>query len=237
MTASTTLDRALLAADARQAARRDRATASHHVRDVRAGAAAPAAGRWSVRSGCFPGVYLAGTGSPRHRSAGHSRPALRRARQRHHRCAALRRLGIRAPSIRYVDVLVPVERRRQSVEFRPGPAHDAHARAGLRERQDSLHRGGPGGRRRRPRPRPASGEVRAVVARSVQQGRCRVVGAGQRARADGPAAGSGGVPASALAEVADGVRSVTESEFRDLGHAGRAGRCRCSTRGCTPVTG
>jgi hypothetical protein len=57
-------------------------------------------------------------------------------------------------------------------------------------------------------------EIRAVVATSVQQGWCRVAEL-TRELDDGPRPGSTGLR-QVLTEVANGVRSVTEGEFRDL---------------------
>ena len=128
-------------------------------------------------------------------------------------CAALRRLGIRAPSSRHVDLLVPVSRRRQSAEFvrvqrtkripdlvlRSGRIHFTTATRAVADAARSL-----------------SGirEIRAVIAGSVQQSWCQVAELADELR-DGPQPGSGGFRL-VLAEVAAGIRSVTEAEFRDL---------------------
>jgi hypothetical protein len=57
-------------------------------------------------------------------------------------------------------------------------------------------------------------EVRALVAGSVQQGRCRIDWLGDEVR-NGPVRNSAWLR-RALAEVADGIRSVAEGDLRDL---------------------
>jgi hypothetical protein len=128
-------------------------------------------------------------------------------------CAALKRLGIRTPSINYVDVLVPAKRRRQSVGFvrvqlttrMPGlvcASGKIHFTMAPRAVADAA------------RAMTSIRDVRAVVADAVQRDRCRVVELATELD-DGPVAGSARFR-RVLAEVASGVRSITEAEFRDL---------------------
>jgi hypothetical protein len=128
-------------------------------------------------------------------------------------CAALRRLGLRAPRIADVDVLVPAARRRMSSGFVrvlrttrmpdqfcvSGRIHFAMAARAVADAARGLTN---------------LREVRALVADSVQSGWCRIVEL-VRELDDGPAAGSAQFR-RVLAEVADGVRSTVEAEFRDL---------------------
>lgn len=127
--------------------------------------------------------------------------------------AALQRHGIRAPRAPQVDVLVPASRQPQStgfvrvlrttrmpeqvcvsglIRFTMAARAVADAVRGLTELRD----------------------VRAVVADSVQRGWCRVAELADELRL-GPVAGSA-LFRQVLGEVADGVRSIAEGEFRDL---------------------
>ncbi len=174
--------------------------------------------RYRIRRGgawqrLLPGVYLAATGTPttdqRDMAAllyGGPGSVLTAA-------AALRRLELKAPRLDGVDVLVPAARRRQNtgfvrvlrttrlpeqvcvtgqIRFAMAARAVADAARGLAELR----------------------EVRAVVADSVQRGWCRVAELGEELRR-GPVVGSA-LFRQVLGEVADGVRSITEGEFRDL---------------------
>jgi hypothetical protein len=128
-------------------------------------------------------------------------------------CAALRRLGLSAPRIAEVDVLVPAARQRHSRDFvrvlrttrmpdlfcASGQIHFALVARAVADAARSLT---------------DLREVRAVVAHSVQAGWCRIAELASELGA-GQVAGSARFR-QVLAEVADGVRSVTEAEFRDL---------------------
>lgn len=128
-------------------------------------------------------------------------------------CAALRRLGLRVPRATNVDVLVPAARRRHSRDFvrvwrttrmpdlfcASGQIHFALVTRAVADAARSLT---------------DLREVRAVVASSVQSGWCRIAELA-RELGDGPVAGSARFR-QVLAEVADGVRSVAEADFRDL---------------------
>jgi hypothetical protein len=212
MTANTTLDRIMLAKVlARQhdvIARRQATTCGMSAQALRHRLRPE--GPWQR---LLPGIYLAATGSlsiDQRDMAGllYAGPGSVITA-----CAALKRLGIKAPGTRYVDVLVPVSRRRQSAEFvrvqrtkrmpefvcasgqiRFAPA--ARAVADAARSMTSLR------------------EIRAVVAGSVQQDWCRVGDLAAELR-DGPQPGSAAFR-RVLAEVADGVRSVSEAEFRGL---------------------
>ena len=166
----------------------------------------------------LPGVYLAATGTPttdqRDMAAllyGGPDSVLTAA-------AALRRLEIKTPRLDGVDILVPAARRRQNTGFVrvlrttrmpeqvcvTGQIRFAMAARAVADAARSLAE---------------LREVRAVVADSVQRGWCRVAELGEELRR-GPAAGSA-VFRQVLGEVTDGVRSITEGEFRDLvKHAG-----------------
>ena len=128
-------------------------------------------------------------------------------------CAALRRLGFRATRSTDVDVLVPIERRRLNSGFvrvlRTGRmpeqfcgsgrihfAMAARAVADAARGLDNLR------------------QVRALVADSVQAGWCLVRELTTELNA-GPRQGSA-LLRRVLGEVADGVRSGAEGDFRDL---------------------
>jgi hypothetical protein len=161
----------------------------------------------------LPGVYVARTGTPTRDQRDMAALLYAGPGSVITGCAALKQLGIQAPSTPYVDVLVPVSKRRQSVEFvRVQRTRRIPERVCITGRiQFTLParavadaaRGLPGIR-----------EVRSVVAGSVQQGRCRVSELASEL-ADGPRAGSAEFR-RVLAEVATGIRSVAEAEFRKL---------------------
>ena len=133
--------------------------------------------------------------------------------------AALWRHGIRHPEPEAVDVLVPAQRKTQSAGF-------------ARLRRTSRMPGRPwtvGGIRFAPPPRAvadaaltltASDEVRAMVADAVQRNRCTISELTAELNR-GPVRGSARFR-QALAEVADGVRSVAEGDLRNLLRRGRA---------------
>jgi hypothetical protein len=117
-----------------------------------------------------------------------------------------------------IDVLVPIERQRASTGFAR-----LHRTARMPDRTCSA---GPVRLARAPRAVADTvrlltdlRDVRAVVADAVQLGRCSV---GELARelSGGPVRGSA-MFRSALAEVADGIRSTAEGELRDLIKAAR----------------
>jgi hypothetical protein len=161
----------------------------------------------------LPGVYLAKTGTPTTDQRDmvallHAGPGSVITG-----CAALRRLGLKAPRTVIVDVLVPAARQCRSISFVrihrttripdlfcvSGPmrfALAARAVADAARGQANLR------------------EVRALVAGSVQSGWCRVGELAGELQA-GPVAGSA-LFRRVLAEVADGVRSAVEADFRDL---------------------
>jgi hypothetical protein len=212
MTASTTLDRTMLAkllgrqhdVIARQQAMLCGMSEQALRHRLRPG------GPWQR---LLPGVYLAKTGTPTldqrdaaallYAGPGSVITAF----------AALRRLGIRAPSTAHVDVLVPVDRRRRSVEFvrvqrtrrMPGLVYlsgTIHFTIAARAVADAARRSA------------GIRDVRAIVASSVQQGRCGVAELAQELDEGAP---KGSIQfRRVLAEVTDGVRSATEAEFRDL---------------------
>jgi len=161
----------------------------------------------------LPGVYLARTGTPTIDQRDMAALLYAGPGSAITACAALRRLGIRAPSTSFVDVLVPASKRRQSVEFvrvqRTTRMPELVCTSGRisftlppRAVVDAA------------RGMTAVRDIRAVVAGSVQQGRCCIQDLAQEL-GDGPKAGSAGLR-RVLAEVADGVRSAVEAEFRDL---------------------
>lgn len=161
----------------------------------------------------LPGVYLALTGSPTRRHQ--ERAALLYAGPRSilTGSAALRHHGVRVPESEIVTVLVPAaQQRRSQALVRVCPttrlpdrvstdrginfARVARALADAARELGSLR------------------EVRAVVADAVQRGCCRVdwltEELSQAPRRDSRAL------RQALAEVADGIRSVAEGDLRDL---------------------
>ena len=127
--------------------------------------------------------------------------------------AALRRHGLEAPASELVDVLIPASVRRESSAF----VRVHHTR----RMPEQFYLNGP--LRFVSAPRAVADtaraltelrEVRAVVASAVQRRRCTITLIAAELRA-GPTRGSG-LLAAALAEVADGIRSVAEGDFRVL---------------------
>jgi hypothetical protein len=161
----------------------------------------------------LPGVYLAGTGSPTNDQLDMAALLYAGPGSVITGGAALRRLRIRAPETRHVDVLVPASRRRQNVGFvrvqrtrrKPesicydGQIHFTLPARAVADAARSLS---------------AVRDVRAVVAGAVQQGRCGVAELATEL-AEGPRADSAALR-RVLAEVADGVRSISEGDFRGL---------------------
>ena len=212
MAATTTLDRAKLAETLRR---------QHDVisrRQAMTCGMSPQALRHRIRAGgpwqrLLPGVYLARTGSPTMDQRDTAALLYAGPGTVITACAALRRLGIRAPSSPLIDVLVPAGRRRNSVGFVrvqhtkripelvcvSGKIQFALAARAVADAARTLT---------------SITEVRAIVAGSVQAGRCSVTEL-VRELGDGPKTGSA-LLRRVLAEVADGVRSAVEGEFRDL---------------------
>ena len=127
--------------------------------------------------------------------------------------AALRRFGVRVDSTGVVDVLIPEHLKRRSSGFvrvirttrlphRPFLSDGLAWAPPARALADAAR--GPTELR----------EVRAIVADAVQRGKCTIVDIARELR-EGPKQGSGALKA-ALAEVADGIRSVAEGDLRAL---------------------
>jgi hypothetical protein len=126
---------------------------------------------------------------------------------------AVRRHGLRSPGPDTVDLLIPAGRRRQDAAFVrvqrtqrmpsrmfvTGKIRFAEAPRAVADAARSLTR---------------FDDDRAVVCEAVQRRACTVAELAAELEA-GPSAGSALLRA-ALAEVADGVRSVAEADFRDL---------------------
>jgi very-short-patch-repair endonuclease len=166
----------------------------------------------------LPGVYLAGTGVPT--TDQRDMAALLYAGRTGviTGCSALRRIGVRVPGADAVDVLVPVRRQRKSTGFvrvwhttrmpelvaTSGPIRFAWAARAVADAARGLKE---------------LRVVRAMVAESVQRGWCRIAELEQELR-QGTVAGSA-LLRRALAEVAEGIRSVAEADLRDLIVSGR----------------
>lgn len=161
----------------------------------------------------LPGVYLTATGEPTSEQL--QTAALLYAGQPSVVTgpAALRHYQLRSPQTRRIDVLVPAARQCASHSFvavrRTRRLPDAQTRdlaigyvAPARAVADTVLG------------LTAESEVRAVVASAVQQRRCTVAELAEELR-DGPVRGSA-LFRSVLAEVADGIRSVPEADFRAL---------------------
>jgi hypothetical protein len=167
-------------------------------------------GRWQK---IIPGVYATTTGTvdPDQRAMA----ALLHAGPRSviTGAAAVRRHRLRCPGLNEIDVLVPVAVRVQSTQFvrvihtsrMPGEIY----RTG-QIRFAPLDRAVADAARGMTR----LGEVRAVVAEVIQQGRCDLPSLARELR-EGPSAGSG-LYRKALAEVAAGIRSAAEGNLKDL---------------------
>jgi hypothetical protein len=170
----------------------------------------PASGPWQC---LLPGVYLAATGTPTQRQL--EIAALRRAGPGSALTgiAALRHHGLRVPERRPLAVLVPASQRRRSHAFvRVWPTtrmpefvlSDGAVRFTLAARAVADASRELGSLR----------EVRAVTADAVQRNCCRLADLCEEL-AQAPRRHSGWLR-EALAEVADGVRSVAEGDLRDL---------------------
>jgi very-short-patch-repair endonuclease len=161
----------------------------------------------------LPGVYLAVTGTPTADQRDMAGLLYAGPGSIITAAAALRRLGLRAPRIDVVDILVPAARRRQNAGFVrvfrttrmpeqaciSGQIRFAMAARAVADAARTLK---------------DLGEVRAVVAGSVQRRWCRVTELAEELRR-GPATGSAHFR-RVLAEVADGIRSAAEADLRDL---------------------
>jgi hypothetical protein len=167
-------------------------------------------GSWQV---LLPGVYLAATGTPTRRQL--EIAALRRAGPGSALTgtAALRHYGVRVPEQRLITTLVPAGRHRRSCGFvRVWPTTrmpefvmaDGAVRFTLAARAVADASRELGSLR----------EVRAVTADAVQRRRCRLDELAEEL-AQAPMRQSAWLR-RALAEVADGVRSVAEGDLRDL---------------------
>jgi very-short-patch-repair endonuclease len=161
----------------------------------------------------LPGIYLTTTGQPTRDQLQVAAALFAGAESVITGWAALRNYKIRVPETRFVDVLVPADRKRRSCEHVKihrtrrmplsvtcdGPVRFAAPARAVADTVLGLTK---------------RSEVRAVVASAVQQGRCTV--ADLSAELDqGPVRGSM-LFRSVLAEVGDGIRSPAEGDFRDL---------------------
>lgn len=161
----------------------------------------------------LPGIYLTTTGVPSWEQRAMAGMLYAGPQSVITGLAALRGQQIRAPQTERIDILVPANCRGTSHEF--AVVHRTR-RMPSRELCDL-------GLRFAPPPRavadavrdlPNLAEVRALVAGTVQKRKCTIAGlAAELAAAS--VRGSGRLRA-VLAEVADGVRSVVEAEFREL---------------------
>jgi len=167
-------------------------------------------GPWQV---LLPGVYLAATGTPTQRQL--EIAALRRAGPDSALTgtAALRHHGVRVPEQRLITVLVPAGQHRQSGGFvrvwptvrmpefvmADGAVRFTQAARAVADASRELR---------------SLREVRAVTADAVQRRACRLDQLIEEL-ASAPMRGSAWLR-RALAEVADGVRSVAEGDLRDL---------------------
>ena len=127
--------------------------------------------------------------------------------------AALARVGVRLPVSEFIDVLVPHQQRRVSKDFvrihrtirmpeRPWRSNGLLWAPAARAVADAVHG------------QTDLNSVRALVADAVQQRTCTVEQLAVELRA-GPKQGSSSLRA-ALEEVADGIASVAEGDFRKL---------------------
>lgn len=167
-------------------------------------------GKWQRM---LPGVYLTVTGEPTWEQKAMAAMLYAGEDSLITGLAAVRYYKIRAPETELIDVLVPATRQRASrnfavlhrtrrmpdgqvcdlaLRFAPVPRAVADAVWGLS----------------------ALADARTVVASAVQQRKCTVADLAKEL-ADGPVRGSARLRA-VLAEVADGIRSAAEAEFRKL---------------------
>jgi len=161
----------------------------------------------------LPGVYLTMTGVPTIDQRDVAALLYGGPRSVMTAAAALRRHGLRAPNTEAVDILVPAERSRENTGFvrihRTARLPEAAYASGsvtfaapARTVADFA------------RGLTALPAVRAVAASAVQRGRCTVAQLADEL-AGGPVQGSA-LLRLALAEIADGVRSGAEGDFRAL---------------------
>jgi hypothetical protein len=177
-----------------------RATLEHRIR---------AGGPWQR---ILPGVYLTVTGTPTADQRDMAALLYAGPGSVITAAASLRRHGLRAPGTKIIDVLVPAKRKRTSIRFirihRTTRLPAAYVSGGVefsgpaRAVADAV------------RGLAALPDARAVVAGAVQRGRCTVADLADEL-ASGPVRGSA-LLRSALNEVASGVRSAAEGEFRIL---------------------
>jgi hypothetical protein len=174
--------------------------------------------RYCIRPGgpwqrLLPGVYLAATGTPTERQA--EIAALRYAGPDSALTgvAALRRHGVRVPPSKALTVLIPggrVRANRSFVRVWPTARMPEFVLADGAVRFTRAARAVADASRELGSPR----EVRAVTADAVQRRACRLADLAEELES-APMRGSAWLR-RALAEVADGVRSVAEGDLRDL---------------------
>jgi len=161
----------------------------------------------------LPGIYLTVTGQPTREQLETAALLYAGSESVITGATALRHYKIRAPETRLIDVLIPGERKRVSLAFvrivRASRLPDAQTRdlaigyvAPARAVADTA------------RGLTTRSEVRAVVASAVQQRQCSIRDLAAELAA-GPVRGSG-LFRSVLAEVAEGIRSPAEGDFRAL---------------------
>jgi hypothetical protein len=161
----------------------------------------------------LPGAYLTATGEPSWEQRAIAAMLYAGQESVITGLAALRGLDIRAPQTELVDVLVPASHRGTSHDF--AVLHRTNRMPSSQVRDLALQFAPP--------PRAIAdavrgladvADVRAVVAGAVQRRKCHIADLAAELEA-GPIRGSARLRA-VLAEVADGVRSAAEAEFREL---------------------
>jgi hypothetical protein len=169
----------------------------------------------------IPGVYLTHAGRPNEEQreiaallyAGPSSVLTGAAALRRHGLSAYRPISDATDQRSLVDVLVPLANRRSDAGFvrlhRTSRLPEGFCVAG-----EARFAFAPRAVADAVRPMTDMNSVRAVVAYAVQRGRCSIAHLAEESDA-GPSCGSG-LLRRALAEVADGVRSVAEADLRDL---------------------
>jgi hypothetical protein len=161
----------------------------------------------------LPGVYLTATGEPTSEQLQTAALLYAGRLSVITGPAALRWYRLRAPEKRRIDVLVPAGRQCGSRAF---VVIHRTWRLPHAETQDLAVRYAPAARSVADTVRGLAdrAQVRTIVASAVQQGRCTVADLAAEL-ASGPVRGSW-LLRSVLAEVADGIRSPAEGDFRDL---------------------
>jgi len=161
----------------------------------------------------LPGIYLTSTGEPTSEQLQTAALLYAGPLSVITGPAALRWYRLRAPEKRRIDVLVPAGRQCGSRAF---VVIHRTWRLPHAETQDLAVRYAPVARSVSDAVRGLAdrAQVRAIVASAVQQGRCSVPDLAAELAA-GPVRGSW-LLRSVLAEVADGIRSPAEGDFRDL---------------------